>query len=105
RNEYLHLLEQKTQQDQILQLVRADSRYLELFADNKIQIYAGQARFLLTQPKPGAVIDKVYYELIVEDRFLEALDSPTQLAEMTTQLKANIAEKITDDVNEKIEEL
>ncbi|RHZ36070.1 hypothetical protein [endosymbiont GvMRE of Glomus versiforme] len=132
RNLYIQLLEQKIQQDQILQLVKADSRYLELFADNKIQIYGGQARFLLTQPKEGvkfkpdlsvhsggdfsrqldlawidipAVIDKVYYELIVEDRFLEALDSPNKLSEMTTQLKDNIAEQITDDINEKVEEI
>jgi len=53
RNLYLQLLEQKKQQDQIYQLVKTDSRYLELFADNKIQIYGGQARYLLTQPKPG----------------------------------------------------
>lgn len=132
RNQYLKLLEQKKQQDEIFQLVRADSRYLELFADNKIQIYGGQARYLMTQPKPGVkfrpnlsihsgddfkrdldiawvdippVIDKVYYELIVEDRFLEALDTPAKLVEMTAQLKDNISEQIVDDINEKIEEI
>jgi hypothetical protein len=53
RNQYLKLLENKKQIAQIYQLVRADSRYLELFADNKVEIHSGQARYLLTQPKPG----------------------------------------------------
>ncbi|CFW93312.1 protein of unknown function [endosymbiont DhMRE of Dentiscutata heterogama] len=132
RSQYLHLLEQKIQQDEIIQLVKADSRYLDLFSENKIQIYAGQARYILTQPKAGikfrpdlsvhsgndfsrqidiawidipSVIDKVYYDLVVEDRFQEALDTPAKVAELTTQLKENIAEQITDDINEKVEEI
>ncbi|CAG8448266.1 819_t:CDS:2, partial [Racocetra fulgida] len=110
---------QKIQQDEIIQLVKADSRYLELFSDNKIQIYGGSARYILTQPKAGIkfkpdlsvhsgndfIIDKVYYDLVVEDRFQEALDTPAKVAELTTQLKENIAEQITDDINEKIEEI
>ncbi|CAG8856280.1 6554_t:CDS:1, partial [Gigaspora margarita] len=41
----------------------------------------------------------------VEDRFQEALDTPAKVAELSTQLKENIAEQITDDINEKVEEI
>ena len=53
RNQYLKLLENKTVQEQIYQLVKADSPYLELFEDSKVEIHGGQARYILTQPKPG----------------------------------------------------
>ena len=53
----------------------------------------------------GPIIDKVYYDIIVEDRFQEALDNPSILNQVTTQLKQNIAIKVISDINKGLKKI
>ena len=133
RNEYLSVLEDQIHQDDVYQAVQEKMDWLSLFNNTRVQIYDFGARYLITMPKPGkdwkpdlhplnpasgyvrkiplafidipAIIDKVYDELIPEDRLRGALDNDQRLDDLTTQLKGGMVFQMINDIKDALRKI
>lgn len=130
--EYLLHLQNIIHIQHIYKLVEADTEYIDLLANHKIEEVEGWGcRLLFTRPKQGidhsinlsvhndasgfvrtvdiayvdipCRIDRVYYDNVHQTRWIDALGDNFKILTIETQLKENISTQIADDINDEIE--
>jgi hypothetical protein len=132
KNAYLTIINNKIAYDRSFKSVESNSRYARFINQNNIQVNGSAVEYLLTWPKEGInwandlsihkgdefkrkvnavpfrlfrLIDKVYYAVINEERFLEALESDSALKDFTNKLIEQTADKINIDLEVEIPKL
>jgi hypothetical protein len=126
KNTYLTTINNKVVYDKTFKTIESNNRYARFFTHNNIQVNGRAVEYLLTWPKEGIdwendlsiykdgnsftrkinaipfrlgrLLDKVYYEVVNEERFLEALESESALKDFTQNLLEQTADKVNIDL-------
>ena len=133
KNSYLEVLNNKLVYDRTFKAIESNNRYARFFTQNNIQVSGRAVEYLLTWPKEGLdwendlsiykpdnqfkrkvnaipfrlgrLLDKVYYEVVNEERFEEALESEPACKDFTKNLLAQTADKVNIDLEVAIPQL
>jgi len=133
KNAYLEVLNNKLVYDRTFKAIESNNRYSRFFTTNNIQVSGRAVEYLLTWPKEGLdwendlsiykpdnqfkrkvnaipfrlgrLLDKVYYEVVNEERFEEALESEPACKDFTKNLLAQTADKVNLDLEVAIPQL
>lgn len=133
KNTYLTALENKVAYDKVFSAVEETFRYHKFFVENDIEVDGSRIRALVTWPKEGKkfkkdlsiyntaddfkreiniakfdlepIFDEVFYEMVNEERFMDALDSAQTCKRLTDKLKENATNFINIKLEEKVPHL
>jgi hypothetical protein len=133
KNAYLTVLNNKLVYDRTFKSIESNNKYSRFFTQNNIQVSGRAVEFLLTWPKEGLdwendlsiykpdnqfkrkvnaipfrlgrLLDKVYYEVVNEERFEEALESENACKDFTKNLLEQTADKVNIDLETAIPNL
>ncbi|CAG8594859.1 10408_t:CDS:2 [Ambispora gerdemannii] len=108
KQKYIEHLQNIIHIHDIYKLVGADNEYIDLFTNHKIEEGTDDSDTFKRTLDIAYVdipcrIDKVYYDMVQESRFIDAIGNPAKVSEIGTQLKENIATEMTEDINIEVE--
>jgi hypothetical protein len=126
KSAYLTVLNNKLVYDRTFKSIESNNKYTRFFTQNNIQVNGRAVEYLLTWPKEGLdwendlsiykpdnqfkrkvnaipfrlgrLLDKVYYEVVNEERFEEALESEATCKDFTKNLLEQTADKVNIDL-------